>query len=91
MGMKIKDIRDGTTNTILVVDVHPDYAVIWTKPDDLLIDGRGDPKAKLMTAHEKAFATAFCDGSVRWIPQSIPVETLRLLIDPQDGNPIPAY
>lgn len=90
-GMKIKDIRDGTTNTILVVDVHPDYAVIWTKPDDLVIDGRGDPKAKLMTAHEKAFATAFCDGSVRWIPQSIPVETLRLLIDPQDGNPIPAY
>ena len=33
-GIKLQDITDGTSNTILVVEANDVSAVIWTKPDD---------------------------------------------------------
>ena len=32
------DISDGTSNTILLLEVPASRAVIWTKPDDLAFD-----------------------------------------------------
>ena len=33
-----KDITDGTSNTIMTVEVDDEHAVIWTKPEDLQFD-----------------------------------------------------
>lgn len=88
--VRIRDIRDGTSNTIMIVDAAADSAVIWTKPDDLEVDP-DDLLAGIAGHHEKAFHTAFCDGSVRRIPIDISPKTLRLLFDPDDGNPIPRF
>ena len=34
-GLKIQQITDGTSNTLAVLDVDPQFGVPWTKPDDL--------------------------------------------------------
>lgn len=89
-GTKIREIRDGTSNTIMIVDASPDHAVIWTKPEDLVVDP-DQPKNGLGGQHHESFATAFADGSARHIPNDIAAKTLRWLFNPDDGNPIPRF
>ncbi len=62
---EFKDIRDGTSNTIMVVTVDDQHAVIWTKPDDWLFAPQ-DPAQGLARFFNGGFTTAFCDGSVHW-------------------------
>ena len=65
-GLRIADITDGASNTILLLEVGADKAVTWTKPDDLDFDPQ-KPKAGLGTMSEETFPVAFADGSVRFI------------------------
>jgi hypothetical protein len=85
--LRIQDIRDGTSNTIMVVNVTPDRAVIWTKPDDLPVK-EAEPLAGLINDVRKTFETAFCDGSVRVISDKIDPKILWLLLNANDGKPI---
>ncbi len=89
-GMPAKEVSDGTSNTILLLDVDPNRAVIWTKPDDLEVDFN-NVRRGLEGNHDGVFATAFCDGSVRWISPTIPPDTLRLLLMRNDGKAIEDY
>ena len=36
--ISFRDITDGTSNTIMLVEADDEHAVVWTKPDDLEID-----------------------------------------------------
>jgi hypothetical protein len=81
------EMVDGTSYTLLVVDAAPVQAAIWTKPDDLEIDL--DKIAELLGPKDaKTFIAAFGDGSVRELPKSIDKETLRRLIQANDGEPM---
>ena len=44
--LTFRDITDGTSNTILLVDADDDHAVIWTRPEDFKPDPK-NPKAGL--------------------------------------------
>ncbi len=55
--LKLKEITDGTSNTIAVVDADDDHAVIWTKPDDIAID-LADPLRGLTNPALHAFLCA---------------------------------
>jgi hypothetical protein len=81
-GVKIQDITDGTSNTVLFVEsARP---VPWTKPDDLPYDAdKPLPKLGIIPS---GFDAAFADGSVRWLKASVPVETLRALITRNGGE-----
>jgi hypothetical protein len=85
-GTTFQQITDGTSNTILVVEANPKSAVMWTKPDDLVIDGQ-DPFSGLRD-QPNAFATLFGDGSARMISYSVDPKTLLHLFQMNDGNPI---
>lgn len=63
---ELKDIRDGTSNTIMVVAVDNQHAAIWTKPDDWPFDPK-DPAKGLGRFFAGSFTTAFCDGSAHWL------------------------
>ncbi len=84
-GIRIADITDGTSNTILVVEA--DKAVPWTKPEDLPFEA-GKPLPKLGTFWPNGFQAAICDGSVRMLRKDIKPTTLRSLITINGGEVI---
>jgi type II secretory pathway pseudopilin PulG len=83
---RIRDITDGTSKTIMLLEVDADRAVPWTKPDDFEVDA-DDPLAGL--GHLRAggvFAAGFADGSVRFISRDIDAENFLRLIKKGDGE-----
>lgn len=86
-GTPLAQITDGTSNTILFVEAAPSAAVIWTRPDDLAVD-RQTPRKGLTGQPANGFLAAFCDGSVRFLADSVEPETLRRLFQMNDGQPV---
>jgi hypothetical protein len=86
-GLRLSDIRDGTSATILTVEVADKHAVIWTKPDDLPYDPK-DPAKGLGGLYEGGFNAVGCDCAPHFVPLPQPAETLRLLFDPADHKPV---
>jgi hypothetical protein len=82
----IADITDGTSNTFMIVEAAE--AVPWTKPQDLDYDP-AKPLPKLGGLFGDGFNAALCDGSVRFVSRAVKPEHLHLLIQRNDGNPIP--
>ena len=87
-GNRISAITDGTSNTIMVLEAHPKSAVVWSKPDDLVIDVK-KPLAAVVGQPNAGFSTAFADGSVRFISEKVDPKVLWLMLLMNDGNPIP--
>ena len=86
-GRKIQEITDGTSNTIMAVEAHRDAAVIWTKPDELVIDFK-NPLKGLKGARLGGFHALFADGSVRFISDNINIETLKALFTRAGGEAV---
>ncbi|MEZ6062100.1 MAG: DUF1559 domain-containing protein [Planctomycetaceae bacterium] len=84
-GVKITDITDGTSNTILLVEAAADRAVIWTKPDDLMIDLK-NPLSSIIDENADGFAALFADGSARVWPNDIAVEMLQAILSMNGGE-----
>jgi hypothetical protein len=89
-GAVFRQIIDGTSNTILILEAHPNSAVPWTKPDDLVIDAQ-DVAAKLRGQPDNVFAAAFADGSVRMIKLTVDPQTLLRLLQMNDGQAVGEY
>ena len=83
-GVGLQDITDGSSNTILAVVAGPESAEVWTNPGGLEFNP-DDPKKVLGTLGEQ-FLVLLCDGSVRFLKASIDDETLKNLIQRNDGN-----
>ena len=86
-GTTFGQISDGTSNTIAVVNVTPDAAVIWTKPVDWNVDLE-DPKKSLFDDLHPTAHIARSDGSSEVLSSSISAETLKGLIT-IDGGEVP--
>ncbi|MGO9113688.1 MAG: DUF1559 domain-containing protein [Thermoguttaceae bacterium] len=87
---KFEDIRDGTSQTIMMVEADDQYAVTWTKPDDLAFDPK-DPKKDIGSLYEGGFNAAYCDGSVRFLGANIDPKTLTALFTRAGGEVIGPY
>jgi hypothetical protein len=85
-----KEIRDGTSNTIMIVEVDDEHAVIWTKPEDWSFDPQ-DPAKGLGQFFDGGRHIAFFDGSVRWIAPSLAPDTLRALFTRAGREAIPSF
>lgn len=86
-GLTWRDFRDGTSNTILIVEARD--GVPWTKPADLQYDPTGPlpPLGKTYRARRllpvqqpKWFRAAMADGHSVSVPHSISEATLRSAI-----------
>lgn len=82
MKPKIGTITDGTSNTVAIVEVQDEYAVPWTKPDDLDVND----SENFDFLRTPTFQAGFFDGSVRTISKTIDGETLEALVTSQGGE-----
>ena len=82
----IRDITDGTSNTIIALDAGDEHAVEWTKPADWEFDP--DPAVEsIFKSHEPGGTnTAFADGSVHFISATIKAAVLRALLTRDGGE-----
>ncbi|HID76862.1 MAG TPA: DUF1559 domain-containing protein [Planctomycetaceae bacterium] len=81
-------MKDGISNTILIVEVDDQHAVIWTKPEGLPF-APANPARGLGAQFEGGFNTAFCDGAVHFISETIDPKIIRALLTCADGEVIP--
>ena len=86
-GATFAHMLDGSSNTILVLEAHRDSAVVWTKPDDLVIDAER-PLKGLRGQPSNGFNTAFADGSGRFVSSNVDLKVLLNLLQMNDGNPV---
>jgi hypothetical protein len=84
-GVTIREITDGTSNTILIVDADEAHAVFWTKPDDLNVDGV-DAKQALFGTRKEGVLCAFADGSVRLLDPQITSQLVHELLTRNGGE-----
>jgi beta-lactamase regulating signal transducer with metallopeptidase domain/uncharacterized protein (UPF0248 family) len=84
-GIKISDITDGTSNTIMMVEAK--RKIPWTKPQDIAFDP-DQPLPELGGFVEGKFTTAFADGSVHTLQKDLVTDQLNLLIRRNDGQVI---
>jgi len=69
-------MRDGTSNTVSVVEMPLSYAAEWTKPDSLM----PDPETWITAPGSHAggvFCVLFADGSTSFFSKAIGTESLR--------------
>jgi RNA polymerase sigma factor (sigma-70 family) len=78
-----KDIPDGTSNTILLVEAKK--AVPWTKPEDIPFDA-GKLLPKVGGLDKDGFLAALCDGSSRFVPLTVQDDDLRTWIIRNSGK-----
>jgi len=88
--VQIAQIIDGTSNTILDVEIA-NSGINWMEPRDLTFDEalRGiNPKGGhgISSRHEAGANVCFCDGSVHYVPNGIDPQLLRDLLEFNDGH-----
>ncbi len=89
---KMADIRDGTSNTIAIVEIV-DAGIEWSEPRDLTLgqlsmrlnDGSGNSPS---SRHPGGLNVLLCDGSTTFIAENIDPGTLDLLFRRDDGTPV---
>jgi hypothetical protein len=78
----IRDTLDGLTNTLLIVEVGPDKAEVWTNPRGLSFE---HPKAELGNTAANV-AVLMSDRGVTYIKRDIDESEWKALIGPQEGT-----
>ena len=90
---RIQDFTDGTSNTLMLFDVH-DPEVEWTRPKDLTLQQATDAVQNGQRHHTGSERTGIqvllADGSARFLSRNISPEILPSLLTPSGGRSLPA-
>jgi len=85
---RFSEITDGTSNTIMVIEVPEEKAVPWMSPQDadesLFMSISADSKLH----HIGGVHAALCDGAVRFLSASLPIATRRALLTIEAGDEV---
>ena len=76
---KMADVTDGTSNTLMVVEVPPEKAVHWMAPVDADEETLQTKNVKKKLAHVGGWVGALADGSVRFFSETIRDEQIHAL------------
>ncbi len=85
-GLTFRDITDGTSNTIMAVIAGPETAQPWTKPGGLPFTEQ-DPLSALGTLGN-VLNLVLMDGAAVSLPTPLDPETIKLMIQPADGQQV---
>jgi hypothetical protein len=84
-GLRLRDVSDGTSQTLLLTQVADEHAVFWTQPKDWSPD-LADPVAKLRQEGRDGFIHALMDGSARYNLFSIDRDVLKSILTYKGGE-----
>ncbi len=68
--IRLVDIKDGSSNTVLLVPVADEHAVIWTKPEDWKLDLQ-QPTKGLRRDDAGNIPVLIVDGAIRWLSEKL--------------------
>ena len=85
-GKSFREIRDGTANTIMVVQVNDERAAIWTRPDDWELDPKDLMRGLSSSLHPGGFLAGWFDGHVSFISESIDEDWFQRLLTIAGGE-----
>jgi len=84
-GISLREMTDGTSNTILVVEADADRAVEWTRPKDLDYDA-DRPMKGLGNLRTGGFNALFGDGSVQFLSNALNADMLKAFMTYAGGE-----
>lgn len=85
---EFRNVVDGTSNTIWLVEAGSSKAVPWTKPADLVIN-TSDPMTSIFGDEEPAdFIASMADGSVHMLKATLAKKVINALITMNGGEVI---
>jgi hypothetical protein len=86
--LKISQISDGMSDTLMVIEVPLDWSVLWMSPQDadeaLILSIGADSKLP----HTGGSHVLLCDGAIRFLSNGTPAATRRALISVAGGEKI---
>ena len=87
----LSEIKDGTSNTLMVVEADTERAVHWMSPNDadesMILEVA--PTSKL--AHTGGIHVLFADGSVRFLNDTVSADIRRALISVAGNEPLSSF
>jgi prepilin-type processing-associated H-X9-DG protein len=81
---RIREIRDGTSRTIQVVETV-DSGIHWMEPRDLTME---EAEQGLRSGHPGGSNAVFCDSHVQFLPNDIPPDVLRAMLTCAGQEPV---
>jgi hypothetical protein len=89
VGAGFADIKDGMSNTIMILEVDDESAVEWTKPDDWELDPK-DPLKGLGGMRAGVFIAGFADGHAAGIATEIDPKVFKAMLTKDGGEVVNA-
>ena len=87
-GPRFGNIQDGTKSTIMIMEVNPDAAVTWTKPEDWEFDP-DHPMQSLGRARWGSILVAMMNGDIYQLPITMDSNEFKALITCNGGEKQP--
>lgn len=81
---KLRDITDGTSNTIMAFVGGPDTAEIWTKPGGREFNSANPAQA--LGNSDPQFMAVMMDGAVRKLPKTLAAKDLAAIFQAAEGT-----
>jgi hypothetical protein len=86
-GTMIRDIKDGTSNTIVIVEASDESAVEWTRPVEWVPDA-SNPLKGLLGMRPNGFLAGFADGHTAFVSTNVDPNMLGDLFKPSAGHQV---
>jgi hypothetical protein len=83
----IRQITDGTANTAVVSEIVSS-TIVWTKPEDVVVDENFVAAQKLGSNHGTGWSVLMADGAARFVDVKSDDETIHSLISIGGGEPV---